>query len=80
MIAVYSILWVIVGFGLILLGYAGVRSSYASNPNGGYSALGPAILVVIGVFVLVFGVMASLLKVQADVTAEEVEKRRGSSA
>jgi hypothetical protein len=84
MIIVYSIVWVIVGALLIGIGYYFGYSGYTCSTiyNCGYNTNGTIefiILTIIGVIIMYLGVIASFLKVQTDLVADEVEYRMKSS-
>ncbi|RLF06169.1 MAG: hypothetical protein DRK00_02415 [Thermoprotei archaeon] len=76
-VVVYSILWVIVGTALIVVGtiFAGVPLAPQGiwgaypPPITGVKALVGLVLVILGLFILAFGTLASIIKVAVDEAA-----------
>lgn len=91
MIVIYSVVWLIIGGVLIAFGYSmSVASSVSSILSGiggssfnqNYSAAGQyggLVLVIVGIVIIMVGTYASVLKVQTDIFADEIEKRLKSA-
>lgn len=76
-VVLYSLVWFIVGGIIVALGYNSYDSvTICTNGVCHYDNTLTIIMVIAGAGVIWLGVLASFLKVQTDLTADEVEARR----
>lgn len=69
--AAWSIIWVIIGYIIIVAGILAARGAY--DPIAAIVTVGAA--VVIGCLIATIGIATALFKISAEITAEEVERR-----
>ena len=87
-----NIVWILVGGVIFALGYMSVAQAVTAQPTSltfgpeliyigsQLYLVGAIVLMIAGTFIIAFGITATQLKVQADITADEVEKRLNTMA